>query len=93
MGYIQFYPVDGDERTEYGYTDFTGEIYGMDQFIGEPGLWNQGIGSQLVKETAAFLHTVKRADKIVMDPQSWNHRALRVYEKKRVCAQKAAPGA
>ncbi|WP_244280672.1 acetyltransferase [Paenibacillus jilunlii] len=42
----------------------------MDQFIGEPGLWNQGIGSQLVKETAVFLLTVKRADKIVMDPQS-----------------------
>lgn len=81
VGYIQFYPIDDDERTEYGYTDFTGEIYGMDQFIGEPRLWNQGIGSQLVKETVAFLLTVKRTDKIVMDPQCWNHRALRVYEK------------
>lgn len=91
VGYIQFYPIEDEERQEYGYADFAGEIYGMDQFIGESGLWNQGIGSQLVKETVNFLLQVKQADKVVMDPQSWNHRALRVYEKNGFVRKKLLP--
>lgn len=81
VGYIQFYPIDAEEKAEYGYTDFEGRIYGMDQFIGETAFWNQGIGSQLVGETVQYLTESMQADKIVMDPQCWNHRALRVYEK------------
>ncbi|OKP72614.1 GNAT family N-acetyltransferase [Paenibacillus sp. P3E] len=91
IGYVQFYPIDDDERAEYGYTDFAGSIYGMDQFIGEPRLWNKGIGSQLVRETVIFLLEITRADKIVMDPQCWNHRALRVYEKNGFVRKKLLP--
>lgn len=91
IGYVQFYPIDDDERAEYGFTDFAGSIYGMDQFIGEPRLWNKGVGSQLVRETVIFLLEIKRADKIVMDPQSWNHRALRVYEKNGFVRKKLLP--
>ena len=63
------------------YEGFTGNIYGMDQFIGEVEYWNQGIGSLLIKEMVHFLITNKEAGKIIMDPQTWNTRALRVYEK------------
>ncbi|KAI7246441.1 hypothetical protein KC345_g12069, partial [Hortaea werneckii] len=80
-GYIQFYPVGTEEKEEYGYGDYAGRIYGMDQFIGEPMMWNQGIGSRLVGAMVKHLLEVKRADLIVMDPQCWNLRALRVYEK------------
>lgn len=81
IGYIQFYSIDDEEKREYGYEGFAGNIYGMDQFIGEVEYWNQGIGSLLIQEMVHYLITNKEADKIVMDPQAWNTRALRVYEK------------
>ncbi|WP_442600646.1 GNAT family N-acetyltransferase [Paenibacillus sp. KN14-4R] len=81
IGYIQFYKIDQEERELYGYAAYNGTIYGMDQFIGEPAYWNQGIGSHLIKEAVQYLIHDQGADKIVMDPQAWNTRAIHVYEK------------
>jgi Acetyltransferases, including N-acetylases of ribosomal proteins len=81
IGYLQFYEIEEEERETYGLSDDPGIIYGMDQFIGEPGFWNKGIGSELIKETVRYLTGERGASKIVMDPQAWNTRALRVYEK------------
>lgn len=81
IGYIQYYPIDEDERKEFGYEDFTGSVYGMDQFIGEVDCWNKGIGTRLIASMVNHLRTAENAEKIVMDPQTWNERALRVYEK------------
>ena len=53
----------------------------MDQFIGESTYWNKGIGTQLVRAMVAYLIEEKGADRIVMDPQTWNERAIRCYEK------------
>lgn len=81
IGYIQFYPLDEEGREEYSCQDVVGNIYGMDQFIGEPRFWNRGVGTQLIQSTVHYLFTENDAVKIVMDPQTWNTRALRVYEK------------
>lgn len=81
IGYIQFYLIEDEEKVQYGFKDYLGKIYGMDQFIGEIEYWNQGIGTQLIKETVKYLVESKEANKIVMDPQAWNERALRAYEK------------
>ncbi|UNK18625.1 acetyltransferase [Paenibacillus sp. N3/727] len=81
IGYIQYYAITDEERTEYGYVNFTGSIFGMDQFIGETTFWNQGIGTELITTMVRYLLFHEGADKIVMDPQAWNVRALRVYEK------------
>jgi aminoglycoside 6'-N-acetyltransferase len=81
IGYIQFYPLDNEGIEEYGCEAVIGDIYGMDQFIGEPRFWNRGIGSQLIQATVDYLFNEKDAVKIVMDPQAWNTRALHVYEK------------
>ncbi|BBI35821.1 GNAT family N-acetyltransferase [Cohnella abietis] len=81
IGYIQFYEIDEEEIEKYEYKEFTGKIYGMDQFIGETEYWNQGIGSRLIHLAVRYLINEKSANKIVMDPQAWNTRALRVYEK------------
>ncbi len=80
IGYIQFYEVDEEERLLYGY-DSTESIYGMDQFIGESDYWNKGVGTQLVHSMVAYLIEEKGVDRIVMDPQTWNERAIRCYEK------------
>ncbi|WP_054954730.1 GNAT family N-acetyltransferase [Paenibacillus dakarensis] len=81
IGYIQFYRITDEERKEYGYAGFSGEIFGMDQFIGEASIWNRGIGTELITSMVRYLTVYAGAKKVVMDPQAWNKRALRVYEK------------
>lgn len=81
IGYIQYYQVDSDERKLYGYTEVPDVIYGMDQFIGEVTYWNNGIGTLLVNSMVEFLVKQNHVDRVVMDPQTWNERAIRCYEK------------
>ncbi|MFE8701479.1 GNAT family N-acetyltransferase [Cytobacillus sp. FJAT-54145] len=81
IGYIQYYEVDEEGRDLYGYDDRSQKIYGMDQFIGEIDYWNKGIGTLLVRSMVDFLVKEKQANRVVMDPQSWNERAIRCYEK------------
>lgn len=81
IGYIQFYLIDEEERREYGYEAFKGGIFGTDQFIGETKYWGQGIGKELMKAMINFLIKEKAAHKIVLDPQTWNERAIKCYEK------------
>ncbi|WP_433747604.1 GNAT family N-acetyltransferase [Falsibacillus pallidus] len=81
IGYIQFYEADVESRQLYGYEDDAQVIYGMDQFIGETSYWNKGIGTLLVQSMVKYLIEEKQADRVVMDPQTWNERAIRCYEK------------
>jgi aminoglycoside 6'-N-acetyltransferase len=79
VGYIQFYKLDDETKKEYGYSDEN--IYGTDQFIGEVGYWNKGIGTLLVKSIINYLFEHKNAERVVMDPQKRNVRAIKCYEK------------
>lgn len=81
IGYIQFYPLDEASREEYGYEKPEEKIYGTDQFIGEVDYWNKGIGKKLVKSMVEYLVNRKQVDRVVMDPQTWNERAIACYEK------------
>ncbi|MBZ9687454.1 acetyltransferase [Clostridium estertheticum] len=81
IGYIQFYPISEEDREKYGYVTFQDTIFGTDQFIGETKYWGQGIGKVLMESMINFLITVKGAKKIILDPQSWNQRAIKCYEK------------
>ncbi|WAH39182.1 GNAT family N-acetyltransferase [Alicyclobacillus dauci] len=79
VGYVQAYPVTVDKQL-YGYSDQL-RVYGMDQFLGEPEIWNQGIGTVLVREVSDWLLRQRGADYVVMDPRVDNLRAIHVYEK------------
>ncbi|MBD8069822.1 GNAT family N-acetyltransferase [Bacillus sp. PS06] len=79
IGYIQYYPLDEQSKKEYGFSNEI--IYGIDQFIGEVEYWNKGIGTLLITSMITFLLTDKKTDRIVMDPQIRNTRALKCYEK------------
>ncbi len=81
IGYIQFYELDDDGKVEYGYKNTSEKLYGMDQFIGEVDYWNKGIGSQLISAMIDYLTKNLHADKVVMDPQTWNERAIACYMK------------
>ncbi|AZU60758.1 GNAT family N-acetyltransferase [Neobacillus mesonae] len=80
IGYIQFYQVNEETSKirDYGTEE---NIYGMDQFIGETEYWNKGIGTLLVNSMVEYLVEKKQANRIIMDPQISNARALRCYEK------------
>lgn len=78
IGYIQFYQLDDQTKTEYGYNEE--DIYGTDQFIGEVKYWNKGIGTLLVTSMVEYLIKHKKASRIVMDPQTRNARAIKCYE-------------
>lgn len=47
----------------------------------ETDYWNKGIGTLLVKAMVEYLVDKQQADKVIMDPQTRNVRALRCYEK------------
>lgn len=79
IGYVQFYQLDDETKTKYGYGDEN--IYGADQFIGENEYWNRGIGTLLVTSLVSFLIENKKADRVVMDPQIRNARAIKCYQK------------
>ncbi|MEK3953792.1 MULTISPECIES: GNAT family N-acetyltransferase [unclassified Psychrobacillus] len=79
IGYIQFYQLDDETKKEYGY--LKENVYGTDQFIGEIEYWNKGIGTLLVTSMIRYLIEHKKADRIVMDPQTRNTRAIKCYEK------------
>lgn len=81
IGYLQFYELDNDSISEYGLKSSNERVFGMDQFIGEVDFWNRGIGTKVVSATIQYLLEQKQADKIVMDPQVVNERAIACYEK------------
>jgi aminoglycoside 6'-N-acetyltransferase len=80
IGYIQYYKLDEESKVKYGYK-VEDNIYGMDQFIGETSYWNKGIGQLLVSSMVTFLVEQEKAKVVVMDPQTWNVRAINCYEK------------
>lgn len=80
IGYIQFYQANDKTSmiNDYNQREI---VYGMDQFIGETEYWNKGIGTSLIKAMVNYLVDEKRADRVIMDPQVTNKRALKCYEK------------
>ncbi|WHY75238.1 GNAT family N-acetyltransferase [Neobacillus sp. WH10] len=80
IGYIQFYQLNDKTSSieDYGVEE---TVFGIDQFIGETEYWNRGIGSLLVKSMVLYLIGQKQANRVIMDPQITNVRALKCYEK------------
>lgn len=80
IGYMQYYELPEDIKEKYGVAGAS-NVYGMDLFIGETRYWNRGIGMIMVKALLEYLFTVKGARNVFVDPQTWNERAIRCYEK------------
>ena len=77
IGYIQLCPSD-DGGSGYA-SDKT--VWGIDLYIGEPDYWNRGLGTRVVRAAAEFLIEVGWAQVVTIDPEMWNVRAVRSYEK------------
>ena len=81
VGYLQYYQLDHETMIRYGYTNLDEVIYGTDQFIGETEYWNKGVGTQLIRAVVEYLLQKEGVHRLVMDPMTWNTRAIRCYEK------------
>lgn len=83
VGYIQYYKIDFDDYDLRRKIDTSKYIapYGMDLFIGDTAYWNMGIGTKLVRLVIEYLFNNENVDAIFIDPQTWNKRAIRCYEK------------
>ena len=95
VGYMQFYPVaSDDDRRSYGLdrADAGSNIFGADQFIGEPDYWNRGIGTRAVLLLVSYLFSTQHAAAVVVDPHAGNGRAIRCYEKSGFRKIKILPG-
>jgi aminoglycoside 6'-N-acetyltransferase len=79
IGYLQYYQLQEEEIEAYGATKHEPE-YGLDIFIGETDYWNMGIGTEALK--LIIRHLFEQGVKVIyIDPQTWNVRAIRSYEK------------
>lgn len=83
IGYVQYYCIEPDEyRVEDGINLKKYKFpFGFDLFIGETDNWNRGIGAMVVRSLISYLFDNENADIIFIEPQTWNKRAIRCYEK------------
>jgi aminoglycoside 6'-N-acetyltransferase len=83
IGYLQYCSLTdltAEDRQTYGLVE-TVDTYAIDLFIGETNYWNQGIGTQVLSTFVTYLFKELQAVKVVIDPETWNTRAIRCYEK------------
>lgn len=79
IGFMQHYQLTEEVQTEYGYP-LALNVQGIDQFIGNPTFFNKGIGTLMVKDFLNHLSALS-TDRVVLDPEVSNPRAIRCYEK------------
>ena len=68
IGYFQYYPLADN-------------VIGIDQFIGDAALINQGLGTIAVSAFIARILESHSPKMIIVDPEPDNRRAIRCYEK------------
>lgn len=81
IGYIQYYnKYDFPLEQEYDISGLPNSCAGLDWYIGELSLINKGMGSQAL---ALFIEqfVFKNFSNILLDPDTTNLQAIRVYEK------------
>jgi aminoglycoside 6'-N-acetyltransferase len=79
-GYLQFYPWDAEQEylEEVGLTLPAG-AWGIDIFIGEPGLLAQGLGSRAVRLISDHLFAAEGATAVALATEAGNARAQAAY--------------
>jgi len=83
IGFVQFYLTEPGEYHESDVIDRSKckLSYGMDIVIGDKNYWNKGIGTHTIQLMTDFLLSEKKADILLIAPQTWNKRAICCYEK------------
>ncbi|WP_017187403.1 GNAT family N-acetyltransferase [Alkalibacillus haloalkaliphilus] len=80
IGYMQKYSLSEEKKVEFGYSTHD-QVYGIDQFIGVPSLFDKGIGTKMVRQFTDYIFDNTGANVVVLDPEVTNVRAIKCYEK------------
>ncbi|WP_405098724.1 GNAT family N-acetyltransferase [Oceanobacillus sp. FSL H7-0719] len=80
IGFMQQYKLKEEKQKEFGYPKSL-TVYGIDQFIGYPNIFNKGIGTEMIRIFIKNISHHKDVDIIILDPAVTNLRAIRCYEK------------
>ncbi|MBE5878226.1 MAG: acetyltransferase, partial [Lachnospiraceae bacterium] len=83
IGYLQYYPLEEDSyifNSPETFREIEGG-YGLDMFIGEPGLWDKGIGSVVVNLIGEYLKAEQGVNLLCVDPATDNPRAVHFWQK------------
>ncbi len=83
-GYIQYFPINSNEDYDLKdelIVDISKNNYGIDLFIADDGDRNKGYGTEILQLLLGYLFEQKDADEVFIDPQTWNERAIKCYEK------------
>lgn len=84
LGRFILIEVDEDQEKPIGYFQHylvsDGSI-GIDQFIGEEGYINRGVGQQAIRSFVEMIMREHKPASIILDPRPENKRAIRCYEK------------
>lgn len=83
IGYLQYCALDklSESDIQMYQLENINHVYAIDLFIGETYYWNKGIGSKVISVAINYLFKELNAQRIVLDPQTWNTRAIRTYQK------------
>jgi len=83
IGYLQYYPIKEDSYAFNSPETFKmlEGGYGLDTFIGEPELWNKGIGSQAINLIKDYLKDKLQIKVLCVDPETDNARAVHFWQK------------
>lgn len=82
--YHEFIICLGDQvigEIGYIFEDLDRCIVSVDIKIGEPSLWNQGLGTESMKLLVSYLFDLVNAQRVIAQPGDWNIRSMRVFEK------------
>lgn len=80
IGYIQFYQLRKSDLEKYRYSDDE-EIFGIDQFIGDPKMWGKGIGTNMITLLTEYLKANLGVQRIALEVKKTNGRAQACYKK------------
>lgn len=84
IGYLQFYKMQYEDYEIDNLRDNLKQynnIYAIDVFIGESGFICKGIGTKVMKLICKYIFNSRKCDLIIIDPNIYNKRAIRCYEK------------
>jgi aminoglycoside 6'-N-acetyltransferase len=81
IGYVEVGELASEERASLGYRRDEPAVFRVDVFIGEADYRDHGVGTQVVEAVAWELLAHHGAERVVLDPDARNVRAMRCYEK------------
>ncbi|EIM08122.1 N-acetyltransferase GCN5 [Planococcus antarcticus DSM 14505] len=80
IGFLQCYKLTEETKETFGYPE-NQNVYGIDQFIGDPQYFNKGIGTVMITKFLNGPYLKSEVDVVTLDPDISNKRAIRCYEK------------